>query len=139
MIGGLSLKNHLKEFDYLTKMSLATLSVERVRKMEKKLADLETDLADLLRTDIKQMWKNDIEDFLAELDKLEKREAAKLNKADKKRKKKKPRKLKAKPKPRAKPRAKKDKGSVDSNMYKGVEKNKKKGRRKNVKANPLKK
>ena len=80
------LKVPIKEYDYLLNMNLWSLTYEKIEELLKQKELKEKELSILEKTEVQTLWNNDLEDFIEELDKYEKREeedrlmAQKLNK-----------------------------------------------------------
>jgi hypothetical protein len=64
----------VKEYDYLLTMQIMSLTEERVIELEKQMRDKRAEYELLQKMHIYQMWKNDLEGFLTELDKYEAQE-----------------------------------------------------------------
>jgi len=64
----------IKEYDYLLTMQIMSLTEERVIELEKQMRDKRAEYELLQKMHIYQMWQNDLEAFLDELDKYEAQE-----------------------------------------------------------------
>lgn len=64
----------VKEYDYLLTMQIMSLTEERVIELEKQMRDKRAEYELLQKMHIYQMWQNDLEAFLGELDKYEAQE-----------------------------------------------------------------
>lgn len=64
----------IKEYDYLLTMQIMSLTEERVIELEKQMRDKRAEYELLQKMHIYQMWQNDLEAFLGELDKYEAQE-----------------------------------------------------------------
>ena len=80
------LKVPIKEYDYLLNMNLWSLTYEKIEELLKQKEQKEKELNVLEETTIQTLWDNDLDNFIEELDKYEKKEeedrliAQKLNK-----------------------------------------------------------
>jgi len=73
-----------KEFDYLLSMQLWSLSLEQVEKLKKELQSQSAALEDLKKTDINDMWRQDLKNLREVLDKVEDEELKEIEKEDRK-------------------------------------------------------
>lgn len=73
-----------KEFDYLLSMQLWSLSVEQVEKLKKDLQVQSATLEELKKTDIKNMWRQDLKNLREILDRVEEEELKEIEKEDRK-------------------------------------------------------
>ena len=80
------LKVPIKEYDYLLNMNLWSLTYEKIEELLKQKEQKEKELSILEKTEVETLWDNDLDSFVEELDKYEKKEeedrlvAQKLNK-----------------------------------------------------------
>ena len=83
------LKVPIKEYDYLLNMNLWSLTYEKIEELLKQKEQKEKELSILEKTEVETLWDNDLNSFIEELDKYEKKEeedrliAKKLNKGKK--------------------------------------------------------
>ena len=82
----IKLKVPIKEYDYLLNMNLWSLTYEKIEELLKQKEQKEKELSILEKTEVETLWDNDLDSFIEELDKYEKKEeedrlvAQKLNK-----------------------------------------------------------
>ncbi len=83
------LKVPIKEYDYLLNMNLWSLTYEKIEELLKQKEQKEKELSILEKTEVETLWDNDLNSFIEELHKYEKKEeedrliAKKLNKGKK--------------------------------------------------------
>lgn len=75
--------NAMKEFNYLVSMQILSLSLDLVEKMKRDIDNKKNELDVLNKRELKEMWIEDIDNFLVELEKAEKAEDLEIAKADK--------------------------------------------------------
>lgn len=61
----------VKEYDYLLTMQIMSLTEERVIELEKQMRDKRAEYEQLQKMHIYELWQNDLDAFLVELDKYE--------------------------------------------------------------------
>ncbi len=61
----------VKEYDYLLTMQIMSLTEERVIELEKQMRDKRAEYEQLQKMHIYELWQNDLDAFLTELDKYE--------------------------------------------------------------------
>ena len=102
----------LSEFNYLVKMPMISMTLEKVKKLEKQLEEKTQEIASLRKKTVQNMWVQDLDKFLEVLEEVEADEIAEFNEIARKvnkGKKGKGAKKGAKKKPRGKTRGKKAK------------------------------
>ena len=80
----IELEDNSKQFNYLLNMNLWSLTYEQVEKLKEQNKKKETELKMLENYDYKDMWRNDLKEFLIALDNMEKLENKENEKEDKK-------------------------------------------------------
>ena len=62
-----------KEYNYLLNMSLWSLTTEKVQELTKQIEVKKVKLAELNATTVTQMWEKDLNNFIQELEKMERK------------------------------------------------------------------